>query len=550
MAQKKFTLYLIKETIEQIEDIFRENVRARINAGDAIVSQNPAFAEDATVFIFRNPPKRPQWMDEIATQFEVNDQIFDRSSSAVLCFRHAARLFAVTFGHAWLYLDPRAFVPDFGLRVALNAADDSKLKRLDVANLGEALKEVTQSASQRQLETFGVDEALELVRKVTGSIIDETFGSSLSGSNSLKIVKEMDFADIPELAERSLQFFRSTRYRNTPFRIVDNIAPELDAQLIEQLDEEAARSIAGNQRQFELSLPEFSEEDVASFSFVGFRHRRSYADLQVSHYIEMLGPNIHGLSSQQLKTHRVRAEYIDSQKPSRMLNVHNALVGSIEIDGARYAINEGKWYRVDTAFKRSIDRSFSESVEGFDVEPSVIISTYSENGTKRYLQTEAQYNSRYANECGYVLMDQVLIDVPEVARSRFELCDLLDIERKRLIHVKMSGRRSSVLSHFFKQGANSASLVKSVDAVWNNVLERITDDFGEDTADSLRDAIEDETRPWSVEFHIADAPMTDGSFNVPFFSRVTFREEKIRLQSRGFEVCVRFIPKPEVRLDR
>ena len=550
MAQKKFTLYLIKENITRIEDIFRENARARINGGDAIMMHNPAFAENATVFIFRNPPTRPKWVDEIATQFDVQEQIFNRSSSAVLCFRHATRLFAVTFGHAWLYLDPRAFVPDFGLRVALNAADDSKLKRLDVANLGEALKEVTQSASQRQLETFGFDEALELVRKVSGSIVDETFGSSLSGSNSLKIVKEMDFADIPELAARSLQYFQSTRYRNTPFRIVDNIAPELDAQLIEQLDEEAALSIAGDRREFELSLPEFTDEDVASFSFVGFRHRRSYPDLQVSHYIEMLGTNAQRLSSQQMKAHMVKADYIDSQKPPRQMNVHNALVGSVEVNGVRYAINEGKWYRVDTAFKRSIDRTFSDSVEEFDVEPPVIISTFSENGAKRYLQTEAQYNRRYANECGYVLMDQVLIDVPEVARSRFELCDLLDIERKRLIHVKMSGRKSSILSHFFKQGANSASLVKSVDAVWDNVLQRVNDDFGEDIADSLRDAIEDETRPWSVEFHIADAPMIDGSFNVPFFSRVTFREEKIRLQSRGFRVCVRFIRKPEVQLGR
>ena len=550
MAQKKFTLYLIKENITPIEDIFRENARARINGGDAIMTHNPAFAEDATVFIFRNPPTRPKWVDEIATQFDVQEQIFNRSSSAVLCFRHATRLFAFTFVLAWLYLDPSAFVPDFGLRVALNAADDSKLKRLDVANLGEALKEVTQSASQRQLETFGFDEALELVRKVSGSIVDEAFGSSLSGSNSLKIVNEMDFADIPELAERSLQYFQSTRYRNTPFRIVDNIAPELDAQLIEQLDEEAARSIAGDRREFELSLPEFSDEDVASFSFVGFRQRRSYPDLQVSHYLEMLGANAHGLSSQQLKVQKVKADYIDSQKPPRQMNVHCALVGSVEVNGARYAINEGKWYRVDTAFKRSIDRAFSESVEEFDVEPPVIITRLSENGMKRYLQTEAEYNTRYADECGYVLMDQVLIDVPEVARSRFELCDLLDIERKRLIHVKMSGRKSSILSHFFKQGANSASLVKSVDAVWDNVLQRINDEFGEGIADSLRDAIEDETRPWSVEFHIADAPMTDGSFNVPFFSRVTFREEKIRLHSRGFRVCVRFIPKPEVRLGR
>ena len=145
-------------------------------------------------------------------------------------------------------------------------------------------------------------------------------------------------------------------------------------------------------------------------------------------------------------------------------------------------------------------------------------------------------------------MDQVLVDVPEVARSRFELCDLLDIDRKRLIHVKMSGRRSSILSHFFKQGANSASLVKSVDAIWRNVVEKIERDYGEGVAQSLLVAIDDESRPWTVEYHIADAPMINGTFNVPFFSRVTFRDEKRRLQSMGFNVCVRFIRKPDVAL--
>ena len=356
MATKKFTLFLIRENVTQIEEIFRERARERLNGDHAIVSVNQDYAEDATLFVFRNPPTRPKWLNDVVTEFDVPTQLLNQSNSALLCFRRAGRLFVVTFGHAWLYLDPSAFVPDFGLRVALNATDDARLKRVDVANLGEALKEVTQSASQRRLETFGVDEALELVRKITGTGLDETLGSSISGSNSLKIVKDMSFSEIPELAEQSLRYFWSTRYRQTPFRIVDNIAPELDVYKIEQLDDLAAQSIANNRREFELSLPEFSDDDIASFGFVGFGHRRSYSDLQISHYVEMLGAELQELDSHSLKRHLVKAEYIDSEKPIRRLKVHDALVGSVEMDEGRYAINEGKWYRVDTAFKNSIDK--------------------------------------------------------------------------------------------------------------------------------------------------------------------------------------------------
>ena len=548
MASRTYTMFLLKDDVKNILEIFSESAMDKINSGNVTVSENPEFAENAVVYVFQNPPIRPKWVAQLNSEFRLDAEIRNQHSSAILIFRSANRIFAVTFGYAWMCLDPAKIVPDFGLRVALNAANDDKLKRLDIANLAEATRGVTQSASQRRFDSFGLDEALELVRKIGGSIRDENFGSSVTGSNSLRIIKDMELRELPELAREALVYYSSKHYQKTAFRVIDNICPELDLNKIESLDDAAALSISQSKHEFELGLPEFSEYDIASFSFVGFRHRNQYPDLQLSHYIDILDNSLSSLSGSDLKNHKVRATYLDTNKHDRLLTIRDALVGSLAMGSERYAINEGKWYKVDTAFKESIDKSFRKAVREFDVRPPVILTRVSQDSRKQSLENEGQYNKKYAASHNLLLMDRVLVDVPGFSRSQIEICDLLDYREKRLIHVKMSGRKSSVLSHFFKQGANSARLIKTVTDVWPNTVAKVKDRFSADAARKLQAAIDDESRPWTVEFHIADSPSANGQFNIPFFSRVTFREEEIQLRAMGYKIFVRFIPKPQVKL--
>jgi uncharacterized protein (TIGR04141 family) len=39
-------------------------------------------------------------------------------------------------------------------------------------------------------------------------------------------------------------------------------------------------------------------------------------------------------------------------------SVHSSLVGSLVVGDARYALNEGEWYRLDDAFKQAADDNF------------------------------------------------------------------------------------------------------------------------------------------------------------------------------------------------
>jgi uncharacterized protein (TIGR04141 family) len=44
-----------------------------------------------------------------------------------------------------------------------------------------------------------------------------------------------------------------------------------------------------------------------------------------------------------------------------------------------------------------------------------------------------------------------------------------------------------------------------------------------------------------VEFVIADSPRADGDFNIPFFSKISLRDESNILKAMGFDVAIRFI---------
>lgn len=62
------------------------------------------------------------------------------------------------------------------------------------------------------------------------------------------------------------------------------------------------------------------------------------------------------------------------------------------------------------------------------------------------------------------------------------------------------------------------------------------------TAASLKSALGDLLTGWTVEFHIVDAPRPNGSFMIPFFSRITLRDDARNLRAMGFKVAMKFIP--------
>lgn len=541
---KSYSLYLVKLGIDDFDDIFTESAKEKIQAGDAVMSDTNELGDKATVYIFPSRPKPPSWLADINTVFVGTPALTNRSSCAVVVFKHVDRVFATAFAHGWQYLDDTKIESDFGLKVAINSLDDSKVKRIDSSHLGEAMKGVSQSAFQRDLQAFGVDEALDLVRRITGRIEDDEFANSISGATGLKITREMEFADLPETAEEALTRSQSTDYQNTGFYIIDKVRPILDKLVLATLDQKAVDLIKGGADNFELSMPGWSEDDVVYYGLFGPGLKGRFPDLLMSNYRDALGAKLSDLDVDAIRKHGVVAEFNNDAAVKKRWSVKKALVGSVVESGGLYAISEGEWYRLDQQFKTDVDAGFEALKDDWPNPPLMIIKKVSEDGKKIGFESELSYNERCANEYHQVLLDQEILTVPATPYGKFEACDLLDIEGKRMIHVKKSSRQSSVLSHFFKQGSNSARILKTIPEARAAMVDKVRDLTDDPTADALEAAMGEAMTGWKVEFHIVDAPRNDGTFMIPFFSRITLRDESRTLKGMAYDVSLRFVPTP------
>lgn len=312
----------------------------------------------------------------------------------------------------------------------------------------------------------------------------------------------------------------------------------LDRQLSLLLDELAAESIREGSEEFELGLPIAFNDEAVSYKLEGPGLRGKHPDLLLRHYVGALGDRLQELTAETLRRHKISAEFNDDNRPPAKWPIRSALVGSLVYDNERYAANEGEWYRIEQSFKNAIESTFNKLVEEWESDPEPLRRMCA-NGKNHY-EAEAIYNARFAATHGLVLLDRAMIKIPDVDRSEFESCDILDISGKRFIHLKKSSRRSSVLSHFFKQGANSARYFSMFNAAWTRLREIVVEKNGPEAGEQL-DIARANSQKWKVEFIIADAPRSNGQFNIPFFSKVSLRDEIRAVQAMHYDAGLRFI---------
>lgn len=543
MPRYSYTLYLAKQALVDFSEYLTENAKQKVGQPEHQRLAVDDFGERAELFVFWGFSGPPAWMRRLDQRVQ-GLRLENRKSVAALLFvQVGAHVLVITFAHGWMLLDENLFESDFGLRVAINSLNPEKLKRLERSNLGDALQGVSQSPFQRDFNSFGVDDALDLVKKLSGAAQDDSGLDTVTGARSLKITGEYSFDDVVAMSPEIIALYTSEDYQNTAFSIVDSVLPVTDGPLIVELLQLAIDSIKANEDRFELGLPANTEAEGVSFRFSGPGLRRAYPDLLLRHYTDALGDDLANISIITLSKHKITSEF-DDDRPNMTWPLKKALLGSLSRNGERYAINDGQWYRIDDTFRQSVEDQFNSVIAGWDVpKPTPIHKIYDENGNGR-IEPEGMYNARIAGEMGLVCLDTKSITIPEVIRSGFEPCDLLDVDNKRFIHVKKSSRRSNILSHFFKQGSNSGQQFKKVPATWPNLIQLVRDEGYEAEAQSLEAMGNGISDGWSVEFWIVDAPRADGNFNIPFFSKISLRDEVTDLRAMQYNVVLRFIELP------
>ena len=202
-------------------------------------------------------------------------------------------------------------------------------------------------------------------------------------------------------------------------------------------------------------------------------------------------------------------------------NLYKCIYLDIEYNGEQYFLNEGKWYLLSQNFVKQIN-DFYNSTEISSL--NIIDDSY---------QFEETFNKKIveSNPDSYFLMDRKLISI---GGSRIEFCDVYSYEKK-LIHVKIY-KGSSVLSHLFAQGLVSAEALFDKD--FRREVKRIS-------SDQISLPIEDSitASEYEIVYVIAMKDANPKTLpELPFFSKVAFRNVVKRLKRYGFHVSIKAVP--------
>jgi uncharacterized protein (TIGR04141 family) len=285
---KSFSLYLAKADVTSLDALLTDNARAMVRAGEVKTHTSSRFADGAILYVFPGRRQVPKWILMLKSAFANLENQFAQSPCALLVFKKDKSIFALTFAYAHVYLDDSKTEADFGLKVAVNAVGDEKLRSVERSNIGAAIRDFAQAAGQRDLRTFGIDDALDLIRKVSGRAADGEFAETVTGSRALRFSKKIELAEVPDAAIEAVGFFNSDAYRKTSFRFIDFLSPVLDPTVREKLDDRLVTAIRANSDEFEIALPEIVSESIGSFRFEHAGFSDFYPDLSLDLYRESL----------------------------------------------------------------------------------------------------------------------------------------------------------------------------------------------------------------------------------------------------------------------
>jgi uncharacterized protein (TIGR04141 family) len=195
-----FSLYMATSGLSCFDDLLTSVALSKLASGQAYKINSDKFADGSTLYVFPGQPKPPPWAGQLANHFKFKQQLFNQTHSAVLVFQKAPGLFAVTFSRGHVYIDSKKTEAEFGLNVAINFVSEEKLRGIERSNIGVAIRDVAHAAGQKDLRAFGFDDALDLIRKV-------------SGARALTFTKEIEISEVPNVAREAISLFNSQAYK-------------------------------------------------------------------------------------------------------------------------------------------------------------------------------------------------------------------------------------------------------------------------------------------------------------------------------------------------
>ena len=455
-------------------------------------------------------------------------KLFSAAASGVLFVDVEGRKFAITFGHGYMFLKNGVYEERFGLKSALNLIQEDSFRAIEKKNMNMDPKlSIEQVSKNGEIYNFGLDVEQDLVQAVTGKSSDKDFGNIVTGKDVLSVSIKCNINDIKDLLSKCLIYYKSDKYKEN-FGWIDHIKAIKIKEDINKLDEELVGKI--NSENFDdlwMSIPEIIEwENLKEFMF----NKHSFGnDIDLETYLSFV-KNRNNLSLANIKAHAVEYISADTDIAIHKWKVYNCLYCEInDNDNDNVKIfSGGLWYEIEKNFTNKIKGSF-DKIREREISLPLPKSKKGEH--------EDLYNERAGKETNELsCMDRKFVN-SGVKGHHIEFCDLLTID-KEIIHVKRYGS-SSVFSHLFEQGVVSGTLFNEDESFLPKLREKLGDVLGDEYKEIYTDK-----RPVPNEYKVIYAIISaqEDKLEIPFFSKISIRNAKRRLEGMGYEVYLYHIP--------
>lgn len=457
--------------------------------------------------------------------FTENIELFNSSSSGVYIYKTKINnkdcMFALAFGYGWQFLKPGVYDERFGLISALNIIDAEKLRKIDKKSMISAPKDTSEQLSKAGgIAEFGIDIEQDLLRSVSGVPKDQDiFGKIITGRDALSLSVKIDQLKIKDLIHECYKKYCSKDYKKD-FDWVDQIAEVKDPNILEKLNNLLVENIKN--KVFEktwMAVPEIIEwETIEGFRYSGQANQDFFIDISMEDFLSFIQEDI---TIELLKNKQIFGIERLNQTAKFIWTAYQCLYSEAKDDstGNTFLLTNGKWYQIEKEFTKIVETNYKDLMSA----SSFSLPEYNH-------KNEGDYNDSLPDiDSNFISLDRKLINYGG-KYNKIEFCDLFSKDKK-IIHVKHYGG-SSVLSHLFFQGLVSGELMISDSNYRKKVLEKITDQNFK--------LLKEKTKPKPAEFEIIFAVISSSSkpLDIPFFSKVSLKNAKMRLESFGYKVCL------------
>lgn len=510
----RLNIYLIKDDFSTHDSILREI--------DSLESKQ--IEGVGTFYYSENPAINPSWVKSFFGVSLDGVVLTSKSVKAIflvsVAIDEAVRIFAITFGSGWTSLKPGVYEERFGLKTALNIIDPIHLRKITKKNLSSTPKDTSEQLSKAGAAAdFGIDVEQDLVRAITGQCLDsDKFGKSVTGGDPVSFSVKVEYSGIKTFLEECYRRFTSDDYKSD-FGWIDQISEVRDTRQQSILNDKLIESIVTDAVGTWMAVPDIIEWEKIS----GFRYSPSsdlVDDIDTDTFKASLSAEeLDELSLKTLKEKEIWCIAASNGEPLFKWSAFNCLYSECEHSGKTYLFSNGRWYEIAREFASEINDEF---IAFRDAPSSVELP---DDDT----ENEGAYNKMISDiNQNFCLMDKKLISHGG-SHSTIEFCDLFG-RGKEMIHVKHYGG-SSVLSHLFSQGLVSGELFLRDEKFRVKVNAKLSNTH------KLHDT---RVKPIAGEYKVIFGVISkkDGPLQIPFFSKVSLRNARKRLETFGYQVSV------------